>query len=132
MGDPLDARCTVSTVDGVEESEVLITWTGPGVSTLRFNMSDRISLGSNTYLVTLYVAFLMKTDGNSPYFCIVTILEAFGSESFEIESLSGKHINVNVNYGNVKVIISGLTCVTRVYANIICDYLRENRPSSHL
>ena len=98
VGNPLDASCTVSTVDGVEESAVLIRWTGPGVTTLRFNMSDQISLGNNRYLRTLHITFLMRTDQNSPYFCIVTILEASESTSFEIESLSGKNINVNVNY----------------------------------
>ena len=95
VGDPLEASCTVSTVDGVEESEVLMAWTGPGVSALRFNMSDRISLGNNMYRSTLHVAFLIRTDETSPYFCIVTILEVSESTSFEIESLSGKNI---INY----------------------------------
>ena len=98
MGNPLDASCTVSTVDGVEESEVLIAWIGPGVSTLRFNISDQMSLGNNMYRSILHVAFLIRTDETSPYFCIVTILEVAESASFEIESLSGKNINENVNY----------------------------------
>ena len=90
VGDPLVANCTVSTVSGVEPSTVMITWTGPGVSTSRFSTSNRISIGNNMYLRTLRISYLIKSDENTPYFCIVTILEGSATESFEIESLSGE------------------------------------------
>ena len=101
VGNPLVANCTVSTVDGVEPSTVMITWTGPGVSTSRFSMSNRISIGNNMYLSTLRISYLIKSDENTPYFCIATILEGSATDSFEIESLRGEDITVNV----------GITCV---------------------
>ena len=96
VGNPLVANCTVSTVDGVEPSTVMITWIGPGVSTSRFSMSNHTSIGNNMYLSTLRISYLIKSDESTPYFCIVTILEGSATESFEIESLSGEDITVNV------------------------------------
>ena len=98
MGDPLVVNCTVSTIDGVEPSTVLIQWTGPGVLTERFSMSNRTSSGNNIYFSTLRISYLIKSDENTPYFCIVIILEASGTGSFEIESLSGEDVSVNVLY----------------------------------
>ena len=95
MGSPLNANCIVSTVDGVEFSDVMIIWTGPGVLADRFIMSNITFLGNNTYSRTLQLDYLLKTDENSPYFCIATILEASATESFELESLAGKYININ-------------------------------------
>ena len=96
VGNPLVANCTVSTVSGVEPSAVTITWIGPGVSTSRFNLSNRISIGNNMYLRTLHISYLIKSDENTPYFCIVTILGGNATESFEIESLNGEDITVHV------------------------------------
>ena len=96
VGDPLVANCTVSTVSGVESSSVMITWTGPEVSTSRFGLSNHISIGNNMYLRTLHISYLIKSDENTLYFCIVTILEGSATESFEIESLSGEDITVHV------------------------------------
>ena len=96
VGDPLVANCTVSTVDGVEPSTVMIQWIGPGISTPRFSMSNRTSIGNNVYLSTLRISYLITSDENTPYFCIVTILEGSATESFEIESLSGEDVTMNV------------------------------------
>ena len=90
VGSPLIAECTVSTVDGVELSDVMINWTGPGVLTDRFIMDSIISNGNNTYSRTLQLTHLMQADENSTYFCIVMILEASVVESFEIASLTGE------------------------------------------
>ena len=95
MGSPLNANCIVSTVDGVEFSDVLIRWIGPGVSTDRFIMSNITSLGNNTYSRTLQIDYLLKTDENNPYFCIATILEGSATESFELNYLAGKYVNIN-------------------------------------
>ena len=95
MGSPLNSNCIVSTVDGVEFSDVMIIWTGPGISSDRFIMSNITSLGNNTYSRTLKLDYVLKTDENNPYFCIATILEASALESFELESLAGKYININ-------------------------------------
>ena len=92
VGNPLNANCIVSTVDGVEFTDVMISWTGPGVSANRFIMGDIISLGNNTYSRTLQLQYLLKIDENNPYFCIVMILEGSATESFEIESLTGEYM----------------------------------------
>ena len=97
VGSPLIAECTVSTVDGVELSDVMINWTGPGVSSNRFIMSSITANGNNTYSKTLQLTPLIQTDENSTYFCIAMILEVNGSESFEIGSLIGEFISVNIN-----------------------------------
>ena len=93
IGSPLIAECTVSTVDGVELSDVMINWTGPGVLTDRFIMGSVISNGNNTYSRTLQITHLMLTDENSAYFCTVMILEVNGTESFELGSLTGKYFD---------------------------------------
>ena len=96
MGSPLNATCIVSTVDGVEFSDVIIRWTGPGVSTDRFIIGDITSLGNNTYSRTLRLDYLLKTDeGINHYFCIATLLEASAIESFELDPLAGKYVNIN-------------------------------------
>ena len=92
VGNPLVANCTVRTVNGVEPSTVMITWTGPGVGAPRFSMSNRTSIGNNMYFSTLHISYLIKSDENTPYFCIVTILEAAATESFEVESLRGEDV----------------------------------------
>ena len=92
MGSPLNSNCIVSTVDGVEFSDVMISWTGPGISSDRFIMSNITSLGNNTYSRTLKLDYVLKIDENNPYFCIAAILEANEIESFELESLAGKYI----------------------------------------
>ena len=96
MGSPLNSNCIVSTVDGVESNDVLIRWTGPGVSMDRFIMGNISFLGNNTYSRTLHLAYLLKTDeGLNHYFCIATIVEASAIESFELDSLAGKYVNIN-------------------------------------
>ena len=93
VGSPLNANCIVSTVDGVEFSDVMISWTGPGISTDRFIMGDITSLGNNTYSRTLRLDYLLKIDVEiNLYFCIATILEASDIESFELDSLTGEYI----------------------------------------
>ena len=98
VGSPLIAECTVSTVDGVELSDVMINWTGPGVLTDRFNMGSIFSNGNSTYSRTLQLTHLTQTDENSIYFCIVMILEASGVASFELGSLIGEYSSVDIMY----------------------------------
>ena len=97
VGSPLIAECTVSTVDGVQLSDVMINWTGPGVSNNRFIMGSITANGNNTYSKALQLTHLTQTDENSTYFCIAMILEVNGTESFEIGSLTGEFISVNIN-----------------------------------
>ena len=95
VGNLLNANCIVSTVDGVEFNDVMISWTGPGVSTNRFIMGNITALGNNMYFRTLQIEYLLKSDENNPFFCISTILEGSSTESFELESLSGEYVNIN-------------------------------------
>ena len=97
IGSPLIAECTVSTVDGVQLSDVMINWTGPGVSNNRFIMGSITANGNNTYSKTLQLTSLIQADENSTYVCVVMILEVNGTESFEIGSLTGEYINVIIN-----------------------------------
>ena len=95
VGNLLNANCIVSTVDGVEFNDVMISWTGPGVSTNRFIMGNITTLGNNMYFRTLQIEYLLKSDENNPFFCISTILESSSTESFELESLAGEYVNIN-------------------------------------
>ena len=98
VGSPLIAECTVSTVDGVELSDIMINWTGPEVSTDRFIMGSTISNGNNTYSRTLQINYLVQTDENSTYFCVVKLLEVTVMESFELQLLTGEKISMHITY----------------------------------
>ena len=92
VGSPLSANCIVNTVDGVELDDVMISWTGPGVSTDRFIMGQIISNGNNIFSRSLDLDYLLKSDENNPYFCVVMILEAGATRSFELESLTSEDV----------------------------------------
>ena len=85
-------NCTVSTVSGVESSSVIISWMGPGGSSLlndsRVTISPTTSI-SNTYARPLQFTYLMEGD-EGIYTCNVMILETNESHSFELRSLTGK------------------------------------------
>ena len=93
VGSPLNANCIVSATNGVEFDDVMIIWTGPGVSTDRFIVGDITSLGGNNFSRSLDIEYLLKNDEINSYFCIVMILEGSGTESFELETLTGEHVN---------------------------------------
>ena len=91
MGSPQDINCTVSTVSGVESSSVMISWMRPGggsiISDSRMIISLTTSSG-NTYTSSLQFTYLMEGDEGT-YTCNVMISGASGSDSTEIQSLSG-------------------------------------------
>jgi len=96
IGSPQDVHCTVSTVDGVEFSAVLISWTGPEGNAITNNSRVTISPTTssvnehgNDYISTLQFAYLMEID-EGIYTCNVVILESTGSNSVEIINLIGK------------------------------------------
>ena len=82
----------MSTVGGVESSVVLISWMGPGGSGSTNN--GRISIGpitndsNNMYTSSLQFTYLMEGDEGT-YTCNVMILDTNGSQSVEIQSLTG-------------------------------------------
>ena len=92
LGSPRSIDCTVSTVSGVESSSVMISWMGPEGSITATN--GRVSIGSvaddgnNMYTRSLQFTYLMEGD-NATYTCNVMILDASGSQSVELQSLSG-------------------------------------------
>ena len=92
VGGPVVINCTVSTVSGVESSSVMISWMGPEggsiISDSRVTISPTTSSG-NTYTSSLQFDYLMEEDEGT-YTCNVMILETSGSQSVELQSLSGK------------------------------------------
>ena len=92
MGNPQVINCTVSTVSGVESSSVMISWMGPGGDTItndsRVTISATTSSG-NTYTSSLQFTYLMEGDEGT-YTCNVMILDTSGSQSVQLQSLTGK------------------------------------------
>ena len=92
VSSPQVINCTVSTVSGVESSSVMISWMGPGGESItndsRVTISPTTSSG-NTYTSSLQFTYLMEGDEGT-YTCNVMILETSGSQSFELQSLSGR------------------------------------------
>ena len=92
VGSPQVINCTVSTVSGVESSSVMISWTGPGGSSImndsRMIISPTTSSG-NIHISSLHFTYLMEGDKGT-YTCNVMILKTSGSQSFELQSLTSK------------------------------------------
>ena len=89
MGSPQVINCTVSTVNGVKFSLVMISWMGPGRSSIisdsRVTISPTTS-SDNNYTSSLQFSYLMEGDEGT-YTCNVMILETNGSQSVELEPL---------------------------------------------
>ena len=88
-------NCTVSTVSGVESSSVMISWMGPGGS---ITNDSRVIIipttsSSNTYTSSLQYTYLMEGDEGT-YTCNVKILDTSGSQSVELQSLTGKVLKI--------------------------------------
>ena len=101
MGSSQVINCTVNTVSGVELSSIMISWMGPGgsynISSSRVNISPTTSSGSYNYTSRLQFTYLMEGDEGT-YTCNVIILEANGSQSVELQSLTGKLYKVQCQY----------------------------------
>ena len=85
-------NCMVSTVSGVESSSVMISWMGPGgvITTTngRVSIESVTNDGNNMYTRSLQFTYLMEGDEGT-YTCNVMIPETSGSQSVELQSLSG-------------------------------------------
>ena len=91
VGSPQVINCTVSTVNGVESSSVMISWMGPGgviINDSRVTISPTTS-SDNIYISSLQFTYLMEGDEGT-YTCNVMILETIGSQSVELQSLTSK------------------------------------------
>ena len=92
VGSPQNISCRVNTVSGVESSSVMISWMGPGGPITTTN--GRVSIGSvtdngnNIYTSSLQFTYLMEGDEGT-YTCNVMILDTSGSQSVELQSLTG-------------------------------------------
>ena len=96
-------NCTVSTVNGVESSSLMISWMGPGEGSGEGNgdcsgggsiISDRMTISpttfsGNTYTSSLQFTYLIEGDEGT-YTCNVMILETSESQSVELQSLTSK------------------------------------------
>ena len=72
VGSPLMIQCTVSTVNGVESSSVMISWMGPGGDTI--TSDSRVTISGTTGLMsTLNFMYLMEGDEGT-YTCNVMSL----------------------------------------------------------
>ena len=91
VGSPKEIHCTVSTVSGVELSSVMIKWMGPGGDAITNDSRVTSQTASlvNDYISTLEFAYLMEGD-EGIYTCDVMILETTGSDSIEINNLTGE------------------------------------------
>ena len=94
VGSSQDIQCIVSTVSGVEEGLVMISWMGPGGESIandsRVIISPTTSSGNN-YTSSLQFTYLMEGD-EGMYTCNVTILETNGS-NIKVMILNGKLFN---------------------------------------
>ena len=97
MGSRQVINCTVSTVNGVESSSVMISWMGPGVGSgdgggdgpirsNRVTIVPTVVSGDNTYTSSLQFTYLMEGD-EGEYTCNVMILQTNRAESIEIRNL---------------------------------------------
>ena len=120
VGSPQVINCIVSTVSGVESSDVMISWMGPGggsiINDSRVTISQTTSSG-NTYNSSLQFTYLMEGD-EGMYTCNAIVLGVSGSQSVELQSLSSKLSLVIVPIYTVRL-NSNLT--------LIFDYSREFR-----
>ena len=92
VGNPQEIHCTVSTVNGVELSSVMISWMGPGGDTIRNDSRVTISQiiqVNNDYVSTLEFAYLMEGD-EGIYTCDTMILGTEASSTSEIKNLTSK------------------------------------------
>ena len=108
VGSPQVLVCTVSTVDGVEISSVIIDWIGPEGS---YANNSRVTIDTETggmelqmngnplyhniYHSTLKFIYLMEGD-EGVYTCSVTILDTITFQTAEIKSLTSKKVIIPV------------------------------------
>ena len=96
VGDPLVLTCTVSTLTVVEFNAVMIMWLDSEENLVKVNdrvtISDTTAIGNGTYVSSLRFDFLMEGDYGDVdnYTCDVMILDARGSDSIEIQEITGQ------------------------------------------
>ena len=93
VGSSQNIHCTVSTINGVESSSVVISWMGPGGNIDATN--GRVSIGSvtddgnNMYTRSLQFTYLMEGDEGT-YICNAMIHDTNASQSVNLQSLNSK------------------------------------------
>ena len=113
LGSPQVINCTVSTVNGVEFSSVMISWMGPGggsvISDSRVTIHPTTSSGNN-YSSSLQFTYLMEGDEGT-YTCNVMTLETSGLRSIELKSLMCESLSI---------IALQITKINYIHALAIC------------
>ena len=93
VGSLQDIDCIVNTtVPGV--SSVSVSWTGPGGVSIMSN-TNRVTISPTTSTDSIFTSslqfdYLMEGDEGN-YTCSVMILNASATQSFELQSLTGKY-----------------------------------------
>ena len=84
-------HCTVSTVSGLESSSVMFSWRRPGGGSItndsRVTISPTTSSDDISHTSSLQFTYLMEGDEGN-YTCNVIVMDATGSQSVLIESLT--------------------------------------------
>ena len=98
VGSLRNMQCRVTTISGVRSNSVMISWTGPGGSSItndsRVTISPTTS-NSNIYTRNLQFSYLMEGDEGT-YTCKVQILNARSSASLTLATLTGKIYIANI------------------------------------
>ena len=92
VGRSLVLTCTVNVLIEVGSNLVIFSWRRHGKGSImndsRVTISPTTSSGNN-YTSSLQFTYLMEGDEGN-YTCNVTIMDASGSQSIELQSLTGK------------------------------------------
>ena len=111
LDNPVVINCTVTTVNGVESSSVMISWTGPGETLVTDD--SRVIIGpitstGNTYTRSLQFTHLVEGDEGT-YTCNVMILKTNMLQSVELQPLTSK---LSLTYCTI------ITCVLKAFKHI--------------
>ena len=91
MGSQQVINCTVSIIREMESSSVMFSWRRPGGGSVTSDSRVTISLTTSSdnisHTSSLQFTYLMEGDKGN-YTCNVTVLDATGSQSILIESLT--------------------------------------------
>ena len=97
VGDSLVLTCTVSTLTVVEFNAVMIMWLDSEENLVKVNdrvtISDTTTISNGTFVSSLRFDFLMEGDNGDAgnYTCDVMIMDASGSDSIEIQEITGQY-----------------------------------------
>ena len=93
VGDSLVLICSVNTLVGMNSTLIIFSWRRPGgdsiINDSRVTISPTTNSSNITYTSSLQFTYLMEGDEGN-YTCNVTIMDASGSQTVELQSLTSK------------------------------------------